>query len=204
MISCSRPSRSVTRSWTSPAPVTTGRLSSANGPGGTERASRCTLSMNTSTTESCRARPPMVGSGKVTKAGSVPKLVAYWMPAMRTGGARRRRWRWCRPAAAWCVTAEEVAGELVSSRVTLGSAGQVLEQEARQRGGAGVEPAELDQAAHALVQPAAGLVEQVVVEKAAGAGHRRQPLGRRRRGRGADEFGSAAPRAPGPARRDRA
>ena len=127
MISCSRPSRSVTRSWTSPAPVTTGRLSSANGPGGTERASRCTLSMNTSTTESWRARPPMVGKGKVTKVGSVPKLVAYWMPAKRTGGAKA-------PPVGDAVAQPQRGARVqasrglsvVSSRVTLGLAGQVL------------------------------------------------------------------------------
>ena len=82
---------------------------------------------------------------------------------------------------------QEVASDAgVEPRHARGAA-QVLEQEAGQRRAAGVEAAELDQAAHALIESAAGLIEQVVVEKAAGTGHGWQPLGRRSLGLGADE-----------------
>src|SRR4051794_8343329 len=153
----------------------------ANGPGGTERASRCTLSINTSTTESWRAKPPIVGSGKVTNAGSVAKLVTYCNPPKRTGASPPARGDAVAQAGGEAPV-RHVAAEGAVEPDHLGVGGQILQQQAREEGVAGVEPAQLGQAADALVEFVAGLVDQVVVEETSGPRHRPQPFDRPRLG----------------------
>ena len=62
----------------------------------------------------------MVGSGKVTKVGSVPKLVAYWIPAMRTGAESAPPVEIVSPIRSVVRLPRKSRASAVSSRVTSG------------------------------------------------------------------------------------
>ena len=63
----------------------------------------------------------MVGKGNVTNAGSIPKLVAYWMPAMRTGGAKAPPVAMVSPSRNVVRVPSKSRAKLVSSLVTPGA-----------------------------------------------------------------------------------
>ena len=121
------------------------------------------------------------------KAGSVAKLVAYCTPANRTGGAKAPPSAILSPSRMVIRDSGTSRLSVVSRRVMLGTLGQVAQLRARHQAGAGVECAELEQSGQALIDPVAGLVEQVVVEKGAGPGHRPRGFGRGGRGTEARE-----------------